>query len=113
MKSNKKMTAAEVNTLFDAAVKAVETVFTDPDFDGATYGKARDKVRLGKQLEDVFVFLDTNKGWWTLSHIRGNTGYPEASISARIRDLRKAKFGGHEIPRRYVKRGLWEYRLVK
>jgi uncharacterized protein (DUF2132 family) len=49
--------------------------------------------------------------WATLSQIAINTGDPEASISSRLRDLRKAKFGGYKIERRYVQRGLWEYRL--
>jgi hypothetical protein len=50
-------------------------------------------------------------GWWTLPQLAAATGYPEASISARIRDLRKPKFGGHTVERRHVSKGLWEYRL--
>jgi len=37
---------------------------------------------------------------------------PEASVSARLLDLRKPTIGGHVIVRLYVRRGLHEYRLV-
>jgi len=40
------------------------------------------------------------------------TSHPEASVSARLRDLRKEKFGGHVVERRAVKRGLFEYRVI-
>ena len=50
-------------------------------------------------------------GWLTLPVISAQTGYPEASISARLRDLRKTKFGAYNVERRYVVNGLWEYRV--
>jgi len=39
---------------------------------------------------------------------------PEASVSARLRDLRKAKFGGYRVERQRVRegRGLYHYRLT-
>lgn len=56
--------------------------------------------------------------WWTLPQLRDyiQRGYgipiSEAGLSARIRDLRKAAYGGHTIERR--KNGsLWEYKLVR
>ena len=83
-----------------------------PDFDGATYDRERDHVRLGAQAMRVWhVLLDEQ--WHTLSELSRRTGDPEASVSARIRDLRKAKFGGHEVERDFVSRGLWRYRLVR
>jgi len=33
-------------------------------------------------------------------------------ISARLRDLRKAKFGDRKVERRKAKPGLYEYRLL-
>lgn len=33
-------------------------------------------------------------------------------IATIMRDLRNPKFGGYEVERRYVRRGLHEYRLV-
>ena len=49
----------------------------------------------------------------TLAELHQITKDPEASISARLRDLRKPKFGSHDIQRRYVERGLFVYRLLK
>ena len=34
------------------------------------------------------------------------------AISARVRDLRKQKFGGYNVERRHVGGGLWEYRIA-
>jgi hypothetical protein len=53
--------------------------------------------------------------WRTLEEIRSRVGGSEAAISARLRDLRKDKFGGHIVESRRRgdgSRGLWEYRLV-
>ena len=58
----------------------------DGERSGGTYDSSRDKDRLNK------------------------TGDPEASVSARLRDLRKKRFGSHIITRRYVSDGLWQYR---
>lgn len=80
--------------------------------DGSTYVHERDGVRLHKQHERVLLAL-RNGAWWTLAQLSTHTGDPEASVSARLRDLRKPRFGSHEIDRRYVRRGLFEYRLVK
>ena len=48
-----------------------------------------------------------------LPELKAITGDPEASLSARIRDLRKQKHGGHHVEHR-VRTGhavLWEYKL--
>ena len=81
------------------------------DFAGRTYVPERDHDRLRAQLGRVKAAM-TDGAWHTLGDIAERTGDPEASVSARLRDLRKAKFGGHDIARRYVSRGLWEYRLA-
>lgn len=82
-----------------------------PDFDGATYSAPRDKIRLAKQASRVWrILLDGD--WHTLAELRRTTGDPEASVSARIRDLRKAKFGGHLVERENLGAGTWRYRLV-
>jgi DNA-binding IclR family transcriptional regulator len=51
--------------------------------------------------------------WWTLRELSAATGAPEASVSARIRDLKKARFGSHKIESQYVRRGLWQYRMAE
>ncbi len=84
-----------------------------PHFDGETYSPAYDLTRLTTQIGRVYDALRSGR-WMTLSELREETGAPEASISARIRDLRKKRFGGLQVPRRRrgdPKRGVWEYRL--
>lgn len=81
------------------------------DFDGRTYRPERDRTRLSRQLVAVRSVL-SDHGWHTLEEIAGKTGEPEASVSARIRDLRKPKFGGYTVEREYVERGLWRYRMA-
>lgn len=81
-----------------------------PDFDGATYRRDRDHARLGGQLRRVADAL-ADGCWWTLAALAERTGDPEASVSARIRDLRKGKFGGYTVEHRNDGGGLWRYRL--
>lgn len=82
-------------------------------FDGETIDATRDSARLGHQLALVRRVLADGR-WITLDRLSLVTGAPAASVSARIRDLRKARFGAHTIERRRVAhtRGLWEYRMV-
>lgn len=80
--------------------------------DGQTFNLARDGRRLACQHNRVLSAI-RGGDWVTLALLSAMTGDPEASISARLRDLRKPKFGAHQIERRYVRRGLHEYRLVK
>lgn len=87
-------------------------------FDGKTFDKNLDGPRLTTQLERVLcVMLDHN--WHRLAEIVQKINYPpyehasEAGVSARLRDLRKPRFGGYIIERRRVKEaGLYEYRLL-
>ena len=79
-------------------------------FDGKTYESEQDSQRLGSLLSRVFGLMVDHE-WRTLFDIHENTGGTEASVSARLRDLRKQKFGAHEIGRRRVEEGLWEYQV--
>jgi hypothetical protein len=83
-------------------------------FDGETYDRGEDKPRLMTQLEAVRRLLDAHPGrWWSLPEIRSAIGFgSEASISARLRDFRKLKFGGIEVERRNDSDGLWRYRFA-
>lgn len=83
---------------------------TTPDFDGRTYNRARDGGRLKRQLLLVRDAM-ADHGWHTLHELSEALGEPEASISARFRDLRKPKFGGHIVDRRYLHDGLFAYRM--
>lgn len=77
---------------------------------GETYVEKRDRKRLDTQSQDVFRFMSDGK-WHTLAEISEATGHPEASVSARIRDLRKPSLGGFTVEREFVRRGLWRYRV--
>ncbi len=84
------------------------------DFDGRTYEAPKDKVRLNKQGLRVFLAMQDAR-WRTLGEIEAITGDPQASISARLRDFRKDRFGAHTLDRRrrgYGAKGLFEYRLI-
>jgi len=83
--------------------------------DGETL-EDEDQPRLAGLLELVLEAL-RNRDWWTL---RGLTEYverrserraSETSVSARLRDLRKRKFGGYVIERKNEGGGLFQYRL--
>lgn len=80
-------------------------------FDGETYEPEHDAKRLRSQLERVFYLMRDGE-WRSLGRIAELAGGSEASVSARLRDLRKEKFGAHEVDRRRVEGGLFEYRLV-
>lgn len=81
-------------------------------FDGPVLDSELDDGRLLKQIERVYSVMQSG-AWWSLSNIGSATGFPEASISARLRDLRKPWWGGHDVTRRRVgDSGLYEYRLV-
>lgn len=90
--------------------------FTSPastaQFDGATYDALQDHSRLHTQLRDVRDFMLDGE-WRSLHIISSATGYPEASVSARLRDLRKIRFGGYTVLRRRVKDGMgtFQYRV--
>jgi hypothetical protein len=79
---------------------------------GATYNADRDFDRLNNQHADVWELMRDGE-WRCLHDISRLTGHPEASVSARLRDFRKAKFGGHVVDRRHVQGGLWEYRVTR
>jgi len=83
-------------------------------FDGDTFSQRHDGARLGTLLEQVKDLMADGE-WRTLEEIRDTLGRgSEASISARLRDLRKPKFGAHETDRRRCgdpADGLWEYRV--
>ena len=81
-------------------------------FDGPTAMQI-DTARLAGQLARVYTLMSDGR-FRTLSAIAEAAGCMEQSASARLRDLRKKKFGGHQIiPRRLsVEPLVYEYQLV-
>jgi hypothetical protein len=82
--------------------------WTPPEPQGETFDRERDGARLNAQSKRVFDAMKYGD-WRTLANLAHVTRDPEASVSARLRDLRKA---GFTVERRYVQRGLHEYRLI-
>lgn len=79
-------------------------------FDGRTYDPPLDKARLKTMLDRVRA-LTADGTPRTLSEITAAVGGSEAGVSARLRDLRKPRFGAHAVyrRRRAGHNGLWEY----
>ena len=86
------------------------------DFDGVVYDRTADHARLTGQLLRVYDIMADGR-WRTLQEICGaSSSYDSsASVSARLRDLRKDKFGAFTVERRRrgkADRGIFEYRLI-
>lgn len=96
-----------------------QTLFTDAiKFGGTTYVPIHDEKRLQSQLERIKRLMSDNQ-WRTLTEIQKaiqlDQYVSETSISARLRDLRKKKFGGYTLDSRRrgeASRGLFEYRVT-
>ena len=73
-------------------------------FGGDTFDPTLDEDRLRIQLAAVFKAVSDGQ-WWTLAQLSAEVDAPEASVSARLRDLRKPKFGGYLVERRRVPNG--------
>lgn len=80
-------------------------------FDGDDYTPERDDQRLSAQYSTIFEFMKDSQ-WRPLYVIADALDYPPASVSAQLRHMRKARFGGHTVNRRYIGGGLYEYQLV-
>ena len=78
-----------------------------------TINKKSNKLRSRSQLDRVRKAMESGK-WFTLDELSALCGGSVASVSARIRDLRKARFGMHYMQGRRIPRGdgLWEYRMA-
>lgn len=84
-------------------------------FNGSDYEHEIDSPRLSQQHVRIREYMLT-RDWLTLSEIASALGYPEASISAQIRHLRKPRFGSWVVEKRSRgdrKSGLFEYRLME
>tara|TARA_R110000765_G_C18527876_1_gene559144 strand:- start:126 stop:434 length:309 start_codon:yes stop_codon:yes gene_type:complete len=80
-------------------------------FDGNTYNRDKDQHRLTGQYLKVFNLMKDAR-WRTLRTVADLIDAPEASVSARLRDFRKEKFGSHIVERDRNDQGLFFYRLI-
>ena len=85
----------------------------NPHFNGSDYIPKLDHKRLTGQLADIKALM-IDGTFRTLNEIESATGYPQASISAQLRNLRKERFGGYTVNKqRRALEGLFEYGLDK
>lgn len=81
-------------------------------FDGVTYEPDIDHDRLTGQLAAVKQLMADGE-WRTLDDISFVVNGSVSGISARLRDLRKKRFGSHTVERRRTETpGVFEYRLI-
>ncbi len=79
---------------------------------GPSYESKIDGKRIAKQHEVIRDYM-LNCEWKTLAEIESATGFPQASVSAQLRHMRKEKFGSYRVDKRRNKPtgGTWEYRV--
>ena len=80
-------------------------------FDGAVYQAELDFERLNGQMARIHDLMKDGQ-WRTLKQIATITNDPESSVSAQLRNFRKARFGGNEVNRKRVMGGVWAYQLI-
>lgn len=56
--------------------------------------------------------LMADGGWWSIPAMAAALGCSQTGASARIRDLRKERYGCHTIVKRLRPGGYFEYRMV-
>ena len=90
-------------------------LFNQPHFNGSDYNAMLDRKRLTGQIKRIYALMIDGK-YRTLREIESVTNDPQASISAQLRHLRKARFGSHTLNKRRRgerENGLFEYQLTK
>lgn len=84
-----------------------------PHFNGPDYEPKKDQKRLSRQLATIRDWMLNHRQFRTLQEIAGALGYPETSVSANLRHLRKTKFGSFTVNRRKRTPSISEYQVVK
>lgn len=91
----------------------------NPKFDGSDIEPENDTKRLTGQLNAIYNLMIDGK-WRTLSEIQDLLKYPEASISAQLRNFRKPRFKAilgnlivNKQRRGRREDGLFEYQLIE
>ena len=79
---------------------------------------ASDRKRLEPQMIQIRDYMLTVK-WQSVAQIASalrqihpGGHFPENSIQAQLRNLRKAKFGGYQVEKRRVGEGYYVYRVL-
>jgi len=87
-------------------------------------GAEKERVHVPTQLEvlrGVMLVAAQYESWMTLEELARKTQFPEASISAQLRHLRKERHGGYHVEKRRrewqealrtnTNKRVWEYRI--
>ena len=84
---------------------------------GASEGMYRPGRTQRETLLMVLRLAAEYEQWVTLAELAGKTKFPPASISAQLRHLRKAEYGGWGIEKRrrawVTEELVWDYRLAE
>jgi hypothetical protein len=99
----------------DLALDDQPATLPDIPFAGAVYDPTMDDIRLSGQLLRIWHHMD-GELWQTLTAISIWTATPEASVSAQLRHLKKARFGSHTVNKRRrggEKSSQWEYQVIR
>lgn len=81
------------------------------NFSGTTYDTKLDGQRLTQQYQRAYDCMADGR-WRTLEALAIAVGAPTHSVSARLRDMRKKRFGENLVERKRIAGGLYEYRLI-
>lgn len=97
--------------------QSASTAVPPVPFAGADYNEARDKERLTTQLQRILAVM-SDGAWRTVERLvselrlaHPSVRFPEASVSAQLRNLRKI---GYRVETRNILAGglLYEYRVA-
>lgn len=89
-----------------------------PTFRGAAYAPSLDKARLTLQIERIRGWA-LARDWFTLREARVDlerlyapTIFPESSLSAQLRNLKKFPLSYRLLKRRRARGPVWEYKVL-
>ena len=102
---------AEINNEFDRKEASLDAHIEIWDANHDIRYAPKDNSQSPIQLVRVAEVMKNN-GWLTLAQISAITGDPEASVSARLRELRTWKGGALLIGKRKVGKHTYEYRAM-
>jgi hypothetical protein len=88
-----------------------ESRYDKPAFGGESFDARLDGPRLKGQLERTLEVMKDGR-WHTLPEIADAVGCTTQSASARLRDLRKPRYGSHRIDRNRIGIAVFVYRLT-
>jgi hypothetical protein len=86
--------------------------YDKPAFGGESYDATLDLPRLTGQLKRTLEVMRDGR-WRTLQEIAVAVGCTTQSASARLRDLRKSRYGSFTVERRRVGAAVFFYRLCE